>query len=133
MMQAMRNLPAIVLAALMLPALLLPADATLCICAWFGKPAPTSCCSRPCCARKPSPTPGVRAAGCPGCGIATLDRATVAPSNERVDAAAAAPAPLVLALEVPLAAPASPRIDSFLREELRRPPPLLARAQPLRL
>jgi len=136
----MRSLPAMLLAALMLPALLLPVDATLCICSLFGAPAAasssssSSCCSRPCCRPATSTQPSVRAQGCGGCRVSTLDRATIAPSTDRTDVnAAAASAPAVFddsALAPPLHAP---RVDSFLREELRRPPPLLARAQPLRL
>ena len=135
----MRSLTAILLAALMLPALLLPADLTLCLCELFGKVAPvsSSCCSKPCCAEAPRTTPVVTAAGCGGCKIATLERATVAPSNAkhdlRGDTAVVTTSPAILDETPALPLLRAPRVDAFLRDELRRPPPLLARAQPLLL
>jgi hypothetical protein len=133
----MRSLASIIFAALMLPALLLPADLTLCICELIGKSAPMSCCSQPCCAKAHSATPTVNAARCSDCRVATPHQVSTAPSKEnqdlRGDTVVVAPT-LALVDETPAAEFfRAPRVDAFLRDELRRPPPLLARAQPLLL
>lgn len=132
----MRSLASILFAVLIVPALLLPADFTLCLCQLTGRAMPVACCSRPCCAPAPTATPALKSAGCDGCRVATLGHETAAPSTEKQDlrdhqvVAAASP---VLFDETPARLLASPRIDTFLRDELRRPPPLLARASPLLL
>jgi hypothetical protein len=136
MSSAMRSLASILFAALIVPALLLPADFRLCLCEYFGRAQPVACCSRPCCAPEPTAAPSLKAAGCGGCRFASLGHETAAPTREkqglRHDSDVVAP--LALLDETP--APrllAAPRIDTFLRDELRRPPPLRARASPLLL
>jgi hypothetical protein len=136
----MRSFASILLALLFLPALLLPADLSICLCDLLGKAKPVACCSLPCCHRNATAMPSLAAAGCGGCKLATLGHESVAPSNERnekselrvgsiVDVASFA-----IPDETPLARLVlAPRIDTFLRDELRRPPPLLARASPLLL
>jgi len=133
----MRSLASILFAALMLPALLLPADLSLCVCELLGRSMPASCCSRPCCANHSAATPSVRATGCGDCRVATPHQVSTAPSSEkhdlRGDTVVVAPT-LAPVDETPAAALfRAPRVDAFLRDELRRPPPLLARASPLLL
>jgi hypothetical protein len=133
----MRSLASILFAALMLPALLLPADLSLCVCELVGRSMPVSCCTRPCCAREHAATPTVKSAGCGDCRVATPHQVSTAPSNEKHDLRGdpvVVHAPLALLDETPaLPLLRAPRVDSFLRDELRRPPPLLARASPLLL
>jgi hypothetical protein len=133
----MRSLTAILFAVLMLPALLLPADLSLCVCELLGRSMPVSCCSRPCCAKEHPATPTVKTAGCGDCRVATPHQDSVAPSREKHELkgdTVVVAATFAILDETPTAQLfRAPRIDSFLRDELRRPPPLLARAQPLLL
>jgi hypothetical protein len=133
----MRSLASILFAALMLPALLLPADLSLCVCELLGRSAPVSCCSRPCCAKHAGALPTVKPAGCGNCRVATPHQVSTAPSREKHDLrgdTVGVASPLVFVDETPAAELfRAPRVDAFLRDELRRPPPLLARASPLLL
>jgi len=132
----MRPLASIVFALLIVPALLLPADFRLCLCEYFGRAQPVACCSRPCCVSHSSASPSLAAAGCGGCRFASLGHETAAPTSEKQELRHA---PVVIdsfAILDETPAPrlfAAPRIDTFLRDELRRPPPLRARASPLLL
>ena len=132
----MRPLASILFAVLIVPALLLPADFTLCLCQLTGRAMPVACCSRPCCAPAPAATPALKPAGCDGCRVAALGHETAAPSVEKQELrGGSVVAPTLDLFDETPAAPLtrSPRIDTFLRDELRRPPPLLARASPLLL
>lgn len=133
----MRSLASILLAVLILPALLLPADFTLCLCALQGKAMAVACCSLPCCHKSASASSSLTAAGCDGCRISALGHESAAPSNEKAELRVGSivdVATFALLDESPLARlDKGPRVDTLLRDELRRPPPLLARASPLLL
>jgi hypothetical protein len=133
----MRSLASILLAALLLPALLLPADLSLCVCELLGRSAPVSCCSRPCCAKHAGAPPMVKSVGGCGCRVEIPHQVSTAPSNEKHDLRGdtiGVASTLAFVDATPAAGSfRAPRVDSFLRDELRRPPPLLARASPLLL
>jgi len=131
------RLVASLLLAVLVPAALLPAGASLCMYSLLGLEMPPTCCAGCCGHRAPPGAPAIGSRECRDCMYTAAPQAA-APAVEKRTNPDVVPDPGVPPCVPPAAAPllptmTPPRIAAFLRDELRRPPPLVERARPLRL